>query len=91
MSPLAARAIYIPSDGGRAANIRLLQQRRLDAGFREDIPIEAMAQLVTGMIRGAELSCTGAVARDFRERAAGLTGLARHRRKRTEPYDPPSF
>lgn len=64
MDPVAARLIYIEGPVGLGwtrwrdseehytrRNIRLLLQALIDAGvYRDDIPLEAMAQLVTGMI-----------------------------------------
>lgn len=64
MDPLAARLIYIEGPVGLGwgrwrdsaehytrRNIRLLLQALIDAGiYRDDIPVEAMAQLVTGII-----------------------------------------
>jgi AcrR family transcriptional regulator len=64
MNPVAARLIYIEGPIGLGwtrwrdseehytrRNIRLLLQALIDAGvYRDDIPLEAMAQLVTGMI-----------------------------------------
>jgi AcrR family transcriptional regulator len=64
MDPVAARLIYIEGPVGLGwsrwrdseehytrRNIRLLLQALIDAGiYRDDIPVEAMAQLVTGMI-----------------------------------------
>jgi AcrR family transcriptional regulator len=64
MDPVGARLIYIEGPVGLGwsrwrdseehytrRNIRLLLQALIDGGiYRDDIPVEAMAQLVTGMI-----------------------------------------
>lgn len=64
MDPIAARLIYLEGPVGLGwnrwreseehytrRNIRLLLHGLIDAGiYRDDIPVEAMAQLVTGMI-----------------------------------------
>lgn len=77
MDPVAARLIYIEGPVGLGwsrwrdseehytrRNIRLLLQDLIDAGvYRDDIPIEAMAQLVTGMITHTGIALAEAPAR----------------------------
>jgi AcrR family transcriptional regulator len=77
MDPVAARLIYIEGPIGLGwsrwrdseehytrRNIRLLLQALIDAGiYRDDIPVEAMAQLVTGMITHTGIALAEAPAR----------------------------
>ena len=77
MDPVAARLIYIEGPVGLGwsrwrdseehytrRNIRLLLQALIDAGiYRDDIPVEAMAQLVTGMITHTGIALAEAPAR----------------------------
>jgi AcrR family transcriptional regulator len=77
MDPVAARLIYIEGPVGLGwsrwrdseehytrRNIRLLLQDLIDAGvYRDDIPIEAMAQLVTGMTTHTGIALAEAPAR----------------------------
>jgi AcrR family transcriptional regulator len=77
MDPVAARLIYIEGPVGLGwsrwrdseehytrRNIRLLLHGLIDAGvYRDDIPIEAMAQLVTGMITHTGIALAQAPAR----------------------------
>ncbi|WP_101953493.1 TetR/AcrR family transcriptional regulator [Mycobacterium intracellulare] len=77
MDPLAARLIYIEGPVGLGwrrwrdseehytrRNIRLLLQALIDAGiYRDDIPVQAMAQLVTGMITHSGIELAEAPAR----------------------------
>jgi AcrR family transcriptional regulator len=77
MDPVAARLIYIEGPVGLGwsrwrdseehytrRNIRLLLQALIDADvYRDDIPIEAMAQLVTGMITHTGIALAEAPAR----------------------------
>jgi hypothetical protein len=64
MDPIAARLIYIEGPVGLGwnrwrdseehytrRNIRLLLQALIDAGvYRDDVPVDAMAHLVTGLV-----------------------------------------
>jgi AcrR family transcriptional regulator len=77
MDPVAARLIYIEGPVGLGwrrwrdseehytrRNIRLLLHGLVDAGvYRDDIPIEAMAQLITGMITHVGIALAEAPAR----------------------------
>jgi AcrR family transcriptional regulator len=81
MDPVAARLIYIEGPVGLGwsrwrdseehysrRNIRLLLQALIDAGaYRDDIPLEAMAQLVTGMITHTGIALAEAPARKRRQ------------------------
>jgi len=77
MDPVAARLIYIEGPVGLGwrrwrdseerytrRSIRLLLHGLVDAGvYRDDIPIEAMAQLITGMITHVGIALAEAPAR----------------------------
>jgi AcrR family transcriptional regulator len=77
MDPVAARLIYIEGPVGLGwrrwrdseehytrRNIRLLLHGLVDAGvYRDDIPIDAMAQLITGMITHVGIALAEAPAR----------------------------